>query len=92
LWTSIPAILYGIGISSRERRACLVTSVRVASYRRSHSSPHATLICSLNHARADFHRLSRAAGPRTVAEILLTPRHTDLQHCVPPRIVSPVPR
>ncbi|MGH9201956.1 MAG: hypothetical protein ACRD2A_12065, partial [Vicinamibacterales bacterium] len=34
LWTSIPAILYGIGLSSGERRACLVTSVRVASYRR----------------------------------------------------------
>ena len=34
LCTSIPAIRYGIGLSSWERRACLVTSIRVASYRR----------------------------------------------------------
>jgi hypothetical protein len=34
LWTSIPAIRYDIGLSSWERRACLVASIRVASYRR----------------------------------------------------------
>jgi hypothetical protein len=34
LWTSIPAIRYGIGLSSWERRACLLASLRVASYRR----------------------------------------------------------
>ena len=34
LWTSIPAIRYGIGLSLGERRACLVASVRVAGYRR----------------------------------------------------------
>jgi hypothetical protein len=32
LWTSIPAIRYDIGLSSWERRACLVASIRVASY------------------------------------------------------------
>ena len=35
LWTSIPAIRYGIGLSLGERRACLVASVRVAGCRRS---------------------------------------------------------
>ena len=40
LWTSIPAIRYGIGLSLGERRACLVASVRVASYRRVSSEPH----------------------------------------------------
>ena len=34
LCTSIPAMWYGIGLSSWERRACLVASIRVASYRR----------------------------------------------------------
>ena len=73
-----------------ERRACLVASVRVASYRGAHRSPHdaqlftqsrtlrTTQLLGLNSstgwfdlaapdrivARADFHRPSRAAGPR----------------------------
>jgi hypothetical protein len=34
LCTSIPAMWYGIGLSLWERRACLVASLRVASYRR----------------------------------------------------------
>jgi hypothetical protein len=50
LWTSIPAIRYGIGLSLGERRACLVTSVRVAGYRRGDGAPRRPMIRSITHA------------------------------------------
>jgi hypothetical protein len=63
LWTSMPAIRYAIGLSFEERRACLVASVRVASYRRALGEPHATLNCSLNHARSGPHSCSASTAP-----------------------------
>jgi hypothetical protein len=63
LWTSMPAIRYALGLSFEERRACLVASVRVASYRRALGEPHATLNCSLNHARSGPHSCSASTAP-----------------------------
>jgi SAM-dependent methyltransferase len=53
LCTSIPAIRYGIGLSSWERRACLVTSIRVASYCRARTRRRSIIrFYSLRIARA----------------------------------------
>ena len=61
LCTSIPAIWYGIGLSSWERRACLVASLRVASYRRAQNA--ATLNYSVNHARSGSNSCSASMAP-----------------------------
>ena len=62
LWTSIPAIRYGIGLSLWERRACLVASLRVASYRRSRGT-RTTLNYSVNHARSGSNSCSASLAP-----------------------------
>jgi hypothetical protein len=65
LCTSIPTIWYGIGLSSWERRPCLVASIRVASYRRQESA--ATLNDSVNHARSGSNRCSASLAPMAIS-------------------------
>src|SRR4029453_15426856 len=75
LWASIPAIRYDIGLSSRERRACLVASIRVASYRRARTRRR-SIIRSITHAPDQT-----VARPRFAPWLISTPPHPARPFC-----------